>query len=141
MKEGESNNMSNMVFGKAEMLAFAVKRSDGTIDVETTTAKFHSQLARMVASRETETSTIATKVDEVFDSSDLTSGIYLPVGFLMARVLHVVGADNQTHGVWTKRIKEYLDENASSDRESGKLFHVKKGVGGGYARRRNLPPV
>ena len=124
-----------MTFDIATLVAYAVRREDGSVDVESTVGKFRGEVERMVARRETESSQIGAAVDRVFDGA--AAGTYLPQGYIVHNVLNLMGVKNETFQIMEKRVLEYLSDNASSKREAGMFLHVKKGKG--YARTRDLP--
>lgn len=128
----------NFEFATAEVLMYAVRHEEGgDVDIESTVSKFRSQLTRLVAMRETEEASIALHVDKAFDAEP--AGAYRPEQYLTMKVIHSMGITGDAWLTMSKRIKDYLSENASNKRDSGKTFHVKKGSG--YARMRDLPPV
>jgi len=129
---------TEMMFDHATLMAYAIRREDGSADIATTVAKFEAQMSRMVALRETEETTIALHVDRLYDSHPV-KGAYLPSGWVVGQVLTSMGTKSDTFTIMQERVEEYLSDHGSHSLESNSMFHIKKGKG--YARRRDLKPA
>lgn len=112
-----------------------VVRVNGSVDRDATVSKFESDLDSFIAERETEQGVIAEAVNAVFDQY---RGARCNMPFLTSTALNRLNAGPSNHKALTERVQEYVRSNAGT-RESGALFSIAKGAGGGVGRWVDLP--
>ena len=106
------------------------RAADGSVDEAATLAECQSAIRNYVAQRETEQATIAVAVGEVFD---LLKGGRANMPFVINQALRSLNAQPENFKALSERVADYVRENASEDRASGKLFKIGKGKGAGMA--------
>ncbi len=121
-----------------------VRSTDGSVDESASTQAFASALSKHIAERETETSTIAAAVGEVFDQY---LGVSINMPALCNFTLAKLNAQPENYKVLSERVAAYVRENAQGKDLSEKdakesiwerpdsLFVIGKGKGGGCYRR------
>lgn len=127
-----------------DVTKFIVRADDGSVDETLSHAAFATALTKHIAERETETSTIATAVGEVFDQY-LGTSINMPAlcNFACAKL----NAQPENYKVLSERVAAYVRDNAQGKDTSEKdakesiwerpdsMFVIGKGKGGGVYRR------
>lgn len=112
------------------------RAADGSVDVAATLAACQGAVHQYIASRETEQTVIASAVSEVFDA---LKGGRANMPFVVNQALRTLNAQPENFKALSDRCAEYIRENASEDRASGKLFKIGKGKGGGVTRWADQP--
>ena len=107
----------------------------GTIDQDASRAAFDSSLAKYIAEREVEESTIATAVTAVFDKFP---GAAVNMPALASMALQHLNALPANYATLDAKCKQYVRDNAGT-RESGALFVIAKGKNGGCKRWSDQP--
>lgn len=117
-------------------LSITVARfTDGSVDEDGTVDTCRTAIRQFVASRETELTVIGDAVTSVFDT---LSGKRAPMPYVTQQVLTALNAQSENYSVLVERIGDYLRSN-SGTRESGALFNIGKGKGGGICRWSDQP--
>jgi hypothetical protein len=111
------------------------RHSDGSVDESATLAACQSAVRKYVAERETEQSTIAAAVSEVFDT---LKGGRANMPYVVNQALRSLNALPENFKALSERTAEYIREHAG-DRDSGALFNIGKGKGGGVVRWSDQP--
>ena len=117
------------------LLINLVRFEDGSIKVDGTLDAAHSQLLNHIAARETETATIAAAVDELFTDK---LGARLNMPYVVSQCQQKLNAQPENFKALGERVAQYVRDNAGP-RESGKLFNIGKGKGGGVTRHSDQP--
>ena len=120
------------------MLVFDKERN---IDVEATVSKFRSYVVKANEIRRNDQEVIAKGVDALFDQYP---GTFIMIDAIKSMVLQTLKVHPNSYGVLSDRLHKYVQENtevANGLTEDGQpaLFVLKKGKGGGFARKRDLP--
>jgi hypothetical protein len=117
------------------LVSFVV-RTNGLIDVDATMAKFHGELVNYQLNSELEAETIAEAVATVFDNH---KGTNFNMPSLVNSTRIVLNVQPDSYITMTDKIEKHLRANASPDRESGALYKISKGKGGGVRRWSDVP--
>jgi predicted secreted protein len=120
----------------AAVLPFVVRTPDGKTDELASLNKFRDALGKFTAERETEETTIAAAVTEVFDEN---KGVNINMPALQSLVLHKLNVSPATFKVMGDRVAEYVRAHSSAKREEGGLYKIGKGKGGGVSRWSDVP--
>ncbi len=130
-----------------QYLTVELVTTDGQIDLAESEVSFHTALVKRIAEQGVELDRIQVALNELF-TENLGKSIAMPtVGSLVANKLGAVYENFQT---LSTRTQEYVRANSQGKTLSGKgktaiverpnsLFVVSKGVGGGVARRCDIP--
>lgn len=111
------------------------RHSDGSVDEAGTLAACQAAVRKYVAERETEQATIAAAVSEVFDT---LKGARANMPYVVNQALRSLNALPENFKALSERTAEYIREHAG-DRDSGALFSIGKGKGGGVVRWSDQP--
>lgn len=117
----------NIVIG-----SYAVRGSNGSIDHESTLAKFAGDLLKWEAAQETENATIGAAVHALFDQF---KGARLNMPYVTGEVLRKLNAQPENYKVLTEKVQGFIRSQAEGDTSP---FVIGKGKGGGVARRADL---
>lgn len=134
MANATNVNKSALLFGI--LAAYAVRTSEGQIDLEGTCEAFASDLIKFQAERETETSVVAEAVNAVFSAHP---GARMNMPYVTSEALRLLNVQPETHKLLTERVQVFIRDNSGAERSSGKLFHIGKGKGGGVSRWSDVP--
>ena len=126
----EKSNMTTI-----NLATFAVRDSDGELDLSATVTKFEGALLAYQAERETELATIGAAVHAVFDAHKGTN-INMPAVTSLA--LQKLNVQPETYKALSERVQSFVRDNAG-ERESGAIFGIAKGKGGGCCRWEDVP--
>ena|SRR5271165_4681313 len=107
--------------------------ANGSIDTAATTAAFETSLAAHVANVETEQGEIAAHVAQLFNDN---KGKYIALPTVGSLTANLMGAVAENHGILSERVCEYVRANSKGD---DSLFVMRKGAGGGFAVRADVP--
>lgn len=116
-------------------LTITLVTKDGNIDQDASRAAFDAQLTKFVAERETELSTIGNAVHAVFDAY---KGASINMPALANLALQRLNAQPSNFSTLEERTLQYVRDNAGT-RESGAMFAIGKGKGGGVKRWADQP--
>lgn len=111
------------------MAAYVVKVA-GEIDVEATVQKFRAEVLNYKTERELEAETVGQAVHAVFDE---WCGVNINMPALQTAALSHLNFQPENHKALSQKVAEYVRAN-NGTRESGALFHIGKGKGGGVKR-------
>ena len=122
------------------VLAFLVRGSDGSVDLDASAAKFNAALLTHCAEREMEQATIADAVDAAFEKYSALERINMPA--LVTFALNRLNSQPENHKVLELKIQTYVRENSqgevaddgTQERPDSK-FLIGKGKGGGVGLR------
>lgn len=109
---------------------YLVRGDDGKVNVQGTMDKFHGELVKYLATRETEDKDIAVAVNAVFDQFK-GANCNLPALASLA-IAKMSNVDPNNWGTLQERIADYVRENPG-------LYQIKKGKGGGVTRISDHP--
>jgi hypothetical protein len=109
---------------------YVVRAGDGSIDLDATCAKFARDLLAFQAERETETEAVGTAVNAVFDQFP---GARINMPALVNYALQRLNVQPENFRILSEKVQSYVRDH-SGPRESGALFHIGKGKGGGVFR-------
>lgn len=115
------------------VMADYVVKTDGEIDVEETVQKFRAELLNYKTERELEAETVGQAVHAVFDE---WLGVNINMPALQTAALKYLNFQPENHKVLSQKVAEYVRANAGK-RETGALFFIGKGKGGGVKRWRD----
>lgn len=111
------------------------RSADGSVDVDASVAAFKAAVLVHIAERETETATIAAAVSETFDS---LNGARANMPYVVGETVRRLNPQPANYNALTAAVAQYIRDNAG-DRDSGKLFAIGKGKGGGVLRHSDQP--
>lgn len=117
------------------LATFAVRDSDGELDLDGTMTKFQGVLLQYQAERETELATIGAAVNAVFDQH---KGATINMPAVTSFALQRLNVQPESYKVLAERIQTFVRDNASDERGKG-LFRIAKGKGGGVTRWSDVP--
>lgn len=117
------------------LATFAVRDESGDLDLSATVQKFEGALLEYQAERETELATIGAAVHAVFDAHKGTN-INMPAVTSLA--LQKLNVQPETYKALSERVQAFVRDNAG-ERESGAIFGIAKGKGGGCCRWCDMP--
>ena len=103
--------------------SYVVRFTDGSVDTESTLAKFEGDLIRFEAETATERATIAGVVHAIFDAHP---GRRLPMPFLTGEALRRLNAQPENWKILSEKVADFIHT------EPG--FSTAKGKGGGVER-------
>lgn len=109
--------------------------TDGSVDVDASLAAAKSAILNHIAARETEQATVADAVAETFDK---LNGAKANMPYVVNATLRSLNAQPENFKSLSELVAGYIRENAG-DKDSGKLFHIGKGKGGGVLRHSDQP--
>jgi broad specificity polyphosphatase/5'/3'-nucleotidase SurE len=112
------------------VMAGYVVKTDGEINVEETVQKFCAEVLNYKTNRELEAETVGNAVHAVFDE---WRGVNINMPALQSAALNHLNFQPENHKSLSQRIAEYVRANAGA-RETGALFFIGKGKGGGVKR-------
>lgn len=117
--------------------------SERNIDVDASVTKFRNAVTIAAAAHKNDLEVIAQGVSEVYD---LHRGTYIQIDALKSLVLSKLAVHPSAYGAIADRLHKYVQQNTEAGNgitEDGKpaLFVLRKGKGGGFARRADLAPV
>lgn len=112
-----------------------VRDDSGAVDVESSVAAFRAAVLQHIAARETETTTIALAVDELFTEK---RGARLHMPYVVSQCQQKLNAQPENFKALGERVAQYVRDNAG-ERDSGKLFNIGKGKNGGVTRWSDAP--
>jgi hypothetical protein len=107
-----------------------VVRVGGSIDRDATCAKFARDLLAFQAKMETETEAVGAAVNAVFDQFP---GARLNMPALVNYALQRLNVQPENFRILSEKVQNYVRDHAGAS-ESGALFHIGKGKGGGVFR-------
>ncbi len=107
---------------------YTVRNTDGSVDVNASSAAYTAALVEWVSTNEIPADDIAAAVDSVLDSA---AGKRVAMPSLLNFAAQELGADVSSLQTISTRIHEYVSAQVKAE----KLF-VMKGVGGGVSRER-----
>lgn len=113
---------------------------DGQIDVEASCTKFRNAITIAAETRKNDLEVVANGVNALFDRYP---GAYIQIDAIKSMVLQGLNVHPSAYGTLADRVHKYVQENTEAGNgitEEGKpaLFTLKKGKGGGFARRADL---
>jgi len=111
-------------------MAGYVVKTDGEINVEETVQKFRAELLVYKTERELESETVGQAVHAVFDD---WRGVNINMPALQTAALKYLNFQPENHKALSQKVTEYVRANAGK-RETGALFFIGKGKGGGVKR-------
>lgn len=117
------------------LATYAIRSEAGNIDLPATLAKFEVTLIQFQAERETEAASLGVAVGGVFDQY---RGINLNMPAVTSMALTRLNVQPENFKILTEKVQTYIRDNAG-ERESGAIFHIGKGKGGGVRRWSDCP--
>lgn len=113
---------------------------DGVIDVEASVTKFRNAVTIAAETRKNDLEVVAVNVAAVYDQYP---GAYIQIDALKSFVLRRLDVSPAAYSEIAERVHKYVQENTEAGNgitEAGTpaLFVLKKGKGGGFARRADL---
>jgi len=123
--------------GKLDNVTMAgyVVKTDGEINVDETVNKFRAELLVYKTERELEAETVGQAVNAVFDD---WRGVNINMPALQTAALKYLNFQPENHKALSQKVAEYVRAN-SGKRETGALFFIGKGKGGGVKRWADHP--
>lgn len=109
--------------------------SDGSVDLDGTLDACKTAVLKHIAERETEQSTVASAVSDTFDK---LNGAKANMPYVVNATLRSLNAQPENFKSLSELVAGYIRENAGN-KDSGKLFHIGKGKGGGVLRHSDQP--
>lgn len=107
-----------------------VVRNGAVVDMDATIASFTNALQTFLANEELVNGQIAQYVHEVFDNFP---GCRFNTDSVISFTLKAMNTTPDQYPVMAEAIKGYINSN-KGERESGAMFRVQRGKGGGVAR-------
>lgn len=111
------------------------RSADGAVDLDGTLAACRTAVLKFVAERETERETIGAAVAETFDA---LNGARANMPYVVGQTLRSLNVQPENFKALESLVGSYIRENAG-DKDSGKLFQIGKGKGGGVIRHSDQP--
>lgn len=111
------------------------RHADGSVNEDATLDAARTAIRLFVAERETETATISAAVSDVFDA---LNGAKANMPYVVNQTLRELNVQPENYKALETRVAQYIRENAG-DKDSGKLFQIGKGKGGGVLRHADQP--
>ena len=115
--------------------SYCVRNADGSIDLDATVTKFSGDLLRFQTERELEAEAVGVAVNAVFDQFP---GAKLNMPAVTSMALQKLNVQPENFKTLTEKVQGYIRDRAG-DRESGALYHIGKGKGGGVVRWADVP--
>jgi len=109
---------------------YVVRAGNGSIDLDATCAKFAKDLLAFQAEMETENEAVGAAVNAVFDQFP---GARINMPALVNYSLQRLNVQPENFRILSEKVQNYVRDRAGA-RESGALFHIGKGKGGGVSR-------
>jgi hypothetical protein len=116
----------------SKTLSFVLVSGDRSASLQNAEAAYDKHIAET----ETEQATIADAIKAVFDSFP---GAALTMPTIEGMATRQLNANPSNYKTLAKLSLDYVRANSNSKRESGALFCVSKGVGGGVRRWAEIP--
>lgn len=101
-----------------------VRDADGVVDETATLSAAREAIARHVAQREVELSTILSAIQAVCDEK---AGVHMNMPYVVNQALTKLNAQPENMSTLKERVETTIRANASTKREDGKLFRVLRG--------------
>ena len=124
-----------MALNTITLNTYLVRASDGSIDHDATLAKFRGDLLKYSVERDLESETVGAAVNAVFDQFP---GARLNMLAVTSYALTHLNVQPENFKSLSDRVVGYIRDHAGN-RESGALFHIGKGKGGGCWRWADVP--
>jgi len=123
-----------------DLSSFLVLDNDKNIDVEKSVDKFRAAVTKAADARRNDLEVVAKAVSDLFDRF---RGAYIQITAIKSMVLNALGVHHSAYGEIGDRIHKYVQEwteagNGITEEGKPALFVLKKGPGGGFARRSDL---
>lgn len=123
--------------------SYAVRSSNGSIDHDSTLAKFAGDLLAFEAMQEAESANIGAAVHALFDKF---KGARLNMPFVTGEVLRALNATPDNYKALTEKVQGFVRRESQGEvfddgtvERPNSTFVIGKGKGGGVARRADLP--
>ena len=103
------NIMSNIVLSQ-----FAVRDSDGAVDVEETVTKFRGALSTFITERETEETRIFEEIDNVLSAN---VGVRTNLDYVTGEVARKLNATALNHTLMKNKVADLIRQNACGEKD------------------------
>lgn len=115
--------------------SYVVRNPDGSIDLDGTERKFSGDLLRFQTERELEAESVGEAVGAVFDKYP---GAKLNMPAVTSMALQNLNVQPENFKTLTEKVQSYIRDRAG-ERNTGAIFHIGKGKGGGVCRWADQP--